>query len=224
MLSQSPVFARTLAEKFPSNAERVINLPEDSVEEFGKVLMYLYSKQFPVKNAKDLEGTSSELGRMYFAAQKYELDGLKTLTLEKIENAIDPVDHPENFLTIAQTISSAIPASDVILHEFLTRTFCDLLGVGKPYTKAMYLDPAVRAKFHSIIRQDGQLAVDAFEAQCSINACKADQARYAADQAKRDIEKQAARAEEWQSTAERWEEHHETCEGGYQCDMDPSRI
>jgi len=233
VLSQSPVLARMLAEKPQANAERELNLPEDAVEEFGKVLMYLYSKEFPIKNAKDLESTSSELANMYLVAHKYELDGLKKLTLKKLEDTIGPVDHPERFLTIAQTISSAIAPSDPILHDFLRGEICHLLGLKNAYNSKIELTKNVQAKLQLLVSQGGPLAVDIFEAQFSVGSSRTKQAKEASAKDKRDIEecqksvekykesvvKWKENAEKLGGIAEEWEEHHASYCGEYECDF-----
>lgn len=198
-----------LAGGLEANTEGQINLPEHAVEEFGRVVVYLYSGDFPVQDPKKLEGEGEVLTKMYLAGQKYELDGLKTLTLNKIEKTIDPVGHSEQFLTVAQALSASVPESDTTLHNFLKRTFGKLLGVDGHYTTAMSLGKAVDAKLQLIVRQGGQLALDLYQTQCSLDASKASAAKAASTKDKRDIQLFSTNAEEWQERSEAWQEHHE---------------
>ena len=49
------------------------------------MLDFLYSKDFSVPAAENLEATSKELVKIYSTAYKYGLNELKELTLEKLE-------------------------------------------------------------------------------------------------------------------------------------------
>lgn len=196
-----------LAGNSRANAERELNLPEDAVEEFGKVLMYLYSKDYPIKNVQNLKSTSSELANMYLVAHKYELDGLKKLTLKKLEDTIDPVDHPERFLAVAETISSAIASSDTTLHDFLRGQICHLLGLKIAYNSKIEFTKAVQTKLQLLISQGGPLAVDIFEAQFSVGTSRAKEAKEASAKDRRDLEECHKSIVKWEESVMKWKEH-----------------
>ena len=213
VLSQSPVLTRILADQDPNATSRNINLSDHSTEEFGKVLVYLYSKDFPIQDEKDLGATGQELAKMYFAAQTYELDGLKTLVLGKTEKAIDPVAHAEQFLDVVQAISASTPNIDTVLHDLLKRTFGRLLGINSHYSDPISVPKPVQENLESIIRKGGQLAVDLHRAQNALDAKKAeeaDHAYWAAERETKPLQKLKAESEEWKH--HHWMDHSDDCD------------
>ena len=218
ILSQSPVLAHLL-DSAPQ--EREIKLPEDSAEEFGKVLVYLYSKDVPIQDVKDIEGSGKELVQMYLAAQKYGVDGLKKLVLEKLEKNIHPQSHSDSFLGVVMAIAAACPESDNLLHDFLKGTFCDVLGGDDAHASSAGIPEGAKAKLQSIIRGGGQLALDVHEAQLTLDVSKSKQAKGASGRAKVNIENLVSRAEEWEERSNAWENHHYD-DHSQDCDFAPN--
>ena len=158
---------------------------------------------------KDIEGTGKELVQMYLAAQKYEVEGLRKLVLQKLETNIHPRTRSDNFLGVVMEIAAACPQSDTLLHDFLQRTFCDVLGGADPHTSSTSLADDAKAKIQTIIRGGGQLALDVHEAQLSLDASKAKQAKEAAAKAKWKIEDLSGIAQQWKERSDAWADHHE---------------
>ena len=183
--------------------------------------MYLYSKDVPIQDVKDIEGSGKELVQMYLAAQKYGVDGLKKLVLEKLEKNKHPQSHSDSFLGVVMAIAAACPESDNILHDFLKRTFCDVLGGDDAHASSAGIPKEAKAKLQSIIRGGGQLALDVHEAQLTLDVSKAKQAKGASGRAKMNIENLVSRAEEWEERSNAWENHHYD-DHSQDCDFAPN--
>ncbi|KAI9723039.1 MAG: hypothetical protein M1812_001488 [Candelaria pacifica] len=89
VLCQSPVLARLCDSNFKEAHDRHIRLPEDDADAFGKVLEYLYSQTYtPATTSTSPSALASEMGDLYIMADKYQLNLLKALMVQKFRTAI----------------------------------------------------------------------------------------------------------------------------------------
>ncbi|KAL8754671.1 MAG: hypothetical protein Q9184_005039 [Pyrenodesmia sp. 2 TL-2023] len=126
VLGTSPVFARICEGEFKEAHERRISLPEDSSQDFDAIVEYLYTGNFltvgnphPLDGQqKDRETCALELASVYVTAEKYQMDALKALVVEKFKRCTKGCA-PAEVLAIADTIYPSIPHTDQIFPSFI---------------------------------------------------------------------------------------------------------
>lgn len=126
VLRTSPVFARMCEGDFKEAHERRISLPEDSSQDFDAIVEYLYTGNFlttgnphpPHGQQKGRETCALELASVYVTAEKYQMDALKALVIEKFKHCTKGCT-PAEVLAIADTIYPSIPHTDQIFPSYI---------------------------------------------------------------------------------------------------------
>lgn len=111
---------------FKEAHERQISLPEDSTQDFDAIVEYLYMNKFitigtpltPGGQQRDRETCALELASLYVTAEKYQMDALKSLVVEKFKNCTKGCA-PAEVLAIADTIYPSIPHTDQVFPSYI---------------------------------------------------------------------------------------------------------
>ncbi len=111
---------------FKEAHERHISLPEDSTQDFDAIVEYLYMNKFitignpltPDGQQRDRETCALELASLYVTAEKYQMDALKSLVVEKFKNCTKGCA-PAEVLAIADTIYPSIPHTDQVFPSYI---------------------------------------------------------------------------------------------------------
>ncbi|KAL8898806.1 MAG: hypothetical protein Q9207_006519 [Kuettlingeria erythrocarpa] len=126
VLCTSPVFSRICEGDFKEAHECHISLPEDSAQDFDAIVEYLYMNKFitigntvtPDGQHRDRETCALELASLYVTAEKYQMDDLKSLVVEKFKNCTKDCA-PAEVLAIADTIYPSIPHTDEVFPSYI---------------------------------------------------------------------------------------------------------
>ncbi|KAL8965075.1 MAG: hypothetical protein Q9183_004044, partial [Haloplaca sp. 2 TL-2023] len=94
---------------------------------------------------------------IYITAEKYAIQDLKTVVLNKITSCIDVKKQPYNFLTLAKKVYAAIPDTDMRYRAFFRGTAYDLLHY---FGSRRGLRADVRLCLDECIYGGGALAMD----------------------------------------------------------------
>ncbi|KAI9723040.1 MAG: hypothetical protein M1812_001489 [Candelaria pacifica] len=117
VLCQSPVLAAMCNSKFKEAQNRHIELPDDDSVAFGQVLEYLYAHDF-VTAAEEPGDIALELAEMYIVADKYQLNILNALTVEKLRANQGILSSALALFPAAQRIYDHVPNSDSDFKNF----------------------------------------------------------------------------------------------------------
>ncbi|KAL8922447.1 MAG: hypothetical protein Q9208_005169 [Pyrenodesmia sp. 3 TL-2023] len=121
-LAQSPVFEISCYGKFKESHEQRIELPDDDPEVASAIIQYLYSGNVLDFGTADEEDGSAkaadQLAELYIAAEKYQLEDLKSLVVQKLERVTDVEQSPLEFLNTAQKIYSSIAEEENVYRLF----------------------------------------------------------------------------------------------------------
>ena len=124
---------------------KVVELPEEDEEVFNVVLTYLYTKMVVTKSPQ-------MLGRIYTAAERYQLDSLKTRTLEKVKSLL-PVSMTD-WLDLTNEVYWNLTENDLEFRPFFVEYS----------VKCNYLpkrgEQEVDSPFGTILYDGGLMAVD----------------------------------------------------------------
>ncbi|KAI9707788.1 MAG: hypothetical protein M1836_000750 [Candelina mexicana] len=113
VLFQSPVFAVFCSAEFKEKHDRCINLPDDDPEIFGYLIHYLYAQDYyNLPRTRDPSVQAKELGTMYLLGEKYQLDRLKRITVNKLKHAMKAKKDAMIMFEMAQRIYDNVPDSD----------------------------------------------------------------------------------------------------------------
>ncbi|KAI9879324.1 MAG: hypothetical protein M1830_008845 [Pleopsidium flavum] len=155
VLSQSPVLARFCQPGFRESEVMHIDLPEDDPDVFGRLLEYLYPRDYSTTftRAYDL---ADELASIYILAEKYQLKHLQSLTVQKLKNVNALSRTPRAFFAISQHIYANTPDSEPFFRKYF-------LEEAPGCIEAMGTDGA--NEISELIILGGSFAVDVFEAQ-----------------------------------------------------------
>ncbi|KAL8676404.1 MAG: hypothetical protein Q9186_007068 [Xanthomendoza sp. 1 TL-2023] len=165
-LSQSPVFDRMCHGRFEESRTFTIRLPEDDPKVIKAMIQYLYTGDFTNYELIDVAvGVTSahagfQLVDLYKVAEKYQLQQLKTLLLEKLGDIIDSARRPKHFLLIAKQMYTDLPDTD-----WACRAFIIIAAKWLPSPKLMSKE--FRKSLDECISSGGSLAQDLFEAMVS---------------------------------------------------------
>ncbi|KAL8919540.1 MAG: hypothetical protein Q9208_006732 [Pyrenodesmia sp. 3 TL-2023] len=126
VLRTCPVFARMCQGDFKEAHERQISLPEDSSQDCDAIVEYLYTGNFltignphsPHGQPKSRETCALELASVYVTAEKYQMDALKALVVEKFKHCTEGCA-PAEVLAIADTIYPLIPPTDQVFPSYI---------------------------------------------------------------------------------------------------------
>ena len=166
--------------KFEENQTLHINLPDDDSTVIKVVLQYLYTGDFSdidtteaTDNAMEVVANTTGdvqwseiidvLPEIYITAEKYALEDLKTVVIDKITSCIDVKTQPYSFLTMAKKVYAAMPDTDTKYRSFFRGSAYDLLALTRGRDK-MRTD--VRSCFDDCIYGGGALATDTADVLC----------------------------------------------------------
>ncbi|KAL8908326.1 MAG: hypothetical protein Q9207_000854 [Kuettlingeria erythrocarpa] len=141
------------------------DLPDDQPKVVAAIVEYLYTGNFWVnqKPSSDL-GEKQEaalvLAHLYIAADKYQLDRLKVLTVARLEGYTSLLGLKIYWLNIAQLIYSSTPDSDAVYPTFLRSLV--LKWMESEQTIFGFVNMCVIERY---VEQGGRLAVDILRVQ-----------------------------------------------------------
>ncbi|KAL8908328.1 MAG: hypothetical protein Q9207_000856 [Kuettlingeria erythrocarpa] len=146
---------------FRENAQQQIELPDDDPVVVAAITQYLYSGQITNFGATDGEDASdsnaakasNQLAELYIAAEKYQLDDLKALVVQKLERVTDVEASPLEFLTMAQKIYANTAAAENVYRVFFNASAALLPAVND-------MSKCLREVFDDCLCQGGYLAID----------------------------------------------------------------
>ncbi|KAL8868095.1 MAG: hypothetical protein Q9174_005221 [Haloplaca sp. 1 TL-2023] len=179
-LSQSPVFKKMCNGKFEESQTLQINLPDDDPTVIKVVLQYLYAGDFsdidvtdPKNNAMEIVANTTGdaqwyemievLPDIYITADKYAIQDLKTVVIDKITSCIDIGAQPYSFLIMAKKVYTAIPDSDTEFRSYFRGSAYDLLVLTEGRDK---MRSDVRVCFDECIYGGGTMATDIADVLC----------------------------------------------------------
>ncbi|KAI4137172.1 MAG: hypothetical protein L6R39_007437 [Caloplaca ligustica] len=138
---------------------RRIVLPADSPKDLAAIVEYLYMDDFSTlgnpdaRENKDGKECARELASLYVTAEKYQLDGLKELVVEKSRRYAD-VERPGSWLATAEFVYASVPSRDRIYPAYLRSLVVDALkAAGKDNKDVMRV-------LDGCMEKGGKLAVD----------------------------------------------------------------
>lgn len=140
---------------------RQIYLPDDNVTDFGLVLEYLYTGDFPFEGSIDLK-LEDQLAEVYILADKYQLPLLKELVIAKLRSSmssnVTTAARSLTFLTIAHKIYHGTlgSESDEVFYQFFADTAISALE--KVDTNKLHV-------VEEMIDDGGRFATDVFALQ-----------------------------------------------------------
>ncbi|KAL8799710.1 MAG: hypothetical protein Q9182_005688 [Xanthomendoza sp. 2 TL-2023] len=165
-LSQSPVLDRMCHGHFEESRTFTIRLPEDDPKVIKAMIQYLYTGDFTNYGLHDdTLGISAmragfQLVDLYKVAEKYQLQQLKTLILEKLGGIIDGSERPKQFLATATRMYT-----DLLDSDYACRAFFIVAAKGLQLPKLM--SKALRQYLDECISSGANLAQDLFQAMVS---------------------------------------------------------
>ncbi|MCJ1229550.1 hypothetical protein MMC12_006217 [Toensbergia leucococca] len=157
-LSKSPVFAKMCSGPFKESAEASIRLPEDDADSFGRVISYLYTKDYETSSSSDGTAMSvlgDELAGVYILAEKYDFCELKEATTDKIRVAFIGAP-PSALFDIAHTICENTSEEDAVFKAYFRAEAPHALRV---------LEAPDYDQISGLVYQGGKLAEDIVKAQ-----------------------------------------------------------
>ncbi|KAL8689712.1 MAG: hypothetical protein Q9218_004675 [Villophora microphyllina] len=158
-LRQSPMFAAMCQGQFEEGQTCRIELPEDDLEIFQLVVRYLYRENFPgydsieIETCTDPNVAGNFLADIYLTAEKFQLQDLKNLTIEKLGESTNVKERPIAYLLTAQKIYGGIIVSDKAYRKFFIET-------ASRVDKVESLDKAARQSVYQALQDGGPLALD----------------------------------------------------------------
>ncbi|KAI9870690.1 MAG: hypothetical protein M1830_003922 [Pleopsidium flavum] len=155
VLSQSPVLARFCQPGFRESEVMHIDLPEDDPNVFGRLLEYLYARDYGT-TFMGAYNLADELASIYILAEKYQLKHLQSLTIQKLKNVDALSRTPRAFFAISQRIYANTPDSEPFFREYF-------LQEAPGCIEAIAKDGA--NEISDLLLLGGSFAVDVFEAQ-----------------------------------------------------------
>ncbi|KAL8769428.1 MAG: hypothetical protein Q9209_004656 [Squamulea sp. 1 TL-2023] len=162
-LSQSPVFDFMCNDQILERHTLQIRLPEDSPEVIEAFIHYHYTGNFSdygtVAGCGNPESAVYQLAEIYCVAEKYGLEDLKTLIVEKSSTVINIDERVSVFLEVARQIYERTPDSNVTYCKF----FKDKLYEMQRPSQMSELD---RQTFDDCISGGGYLAIDIVVSLC----------------------------------------------------------
>ncbi|MCJ1305224.1 hypothetical protein MMC08_008038 [Hypocenomyce scalaris] len=163
VLSQSPVLARFCKSNFKEATTKEITLPDESVESVGRLLEYLYSGDYACAATQKTFDEAVELAGMYIIGDKYNLERLKILTMDKlIAFEAFPTDRVD-FFSLASLVYRRTPDSD--------KRFRNYFAFFAPAHIIAMKEPELR-KLEEMMNAGGFFARDTFRAQTQAWATK----------------------------------------------------
>ncbi|KAL8799711.1 MAG: hypothetical protein Q9182_005689 [Xanthomendoza sp. 2 TL-2023] len=156
-LAQSPVFDRMCHGHFEESQTLQIRLPEDDPRVIKAVVQYLYSGSFQNFGNEEACGNTADaanqLAEIYSVAEKYGLNDLKALIVQKLGDITDMEGKAAEFLSVARKIYACTPDSDNIYRTF----FKDTVGGMEKLFNLSQFDLDI---FNECVSGGGRLAVD----------------------------------------------------------------
>lgn len=146
---------------FKENAQQRIELPDDDPQVVAAITQYLYSGQITNFGATDEEDASdsnaakasNQLGELYVAAEKYQLEDLKALVVQKLELVTDVEGSPLEFLSTAQKIYANTAETENVYRVFFNASAALLPALN-------CMSKRLRGVFDDCLSQGGFLAID----------------------------------------------------------------
>ncbi|KAI4114797.1 MAG: hypothetical protein LQ338_007953 [Usnochroma carphineum] len=158
VLRQSPVFAAMCHGHFKEAHERRILLPADDPKDLAAIVEYLYVGDFKTVGNPNAgpsrQDCAFELASLYVTAEKYRLDAMKKLVVEKLRSCTDP-SAPAEWLAVGDLIYSATPSTDDVYPTYLQSLLIDLM-----YPRGGVQDPGTIDLVDQWVEKGGRLAVD----------------------------------------------------------------
>lgn len=156
-LAQSPIFEISCYGNFKESQEQRIELPDDDPDVAEAIIQYCYSGNIlDFGTADEEEGSAkaaNQLAELYIAAEKYQLEDLKCLAVQKLELVTDVEQSPLEFLNTAQKIYSSIAEEENVYRVFFGAS-ASLLPRPSRMSKRL------REAFDECLSQGGFLAMD----------------------------------------------------------------
>ncbi|KAL8803994.1 MAG: hypothetical protein Q9200_006000 [Gallowayella weberi] len=156
-LAQSPVFDRMCHGHFEESHTLQIRLPEDDPIVIKAIIQYLYSGSFHDFGTEEACGNTAdaanELAEIYIVAEKYGLEDLKTLILEKLDEVTDVTWNIAEFLSVSRKIYACTSDSDDRYSKFFEVAMAEmpsLLDIVRYHLEV----------FQECVSSGGKLAVD----------------------------------------------------------------
>ncbi|KAL8707935.1 MAG: hypothetical protein Q9225_007682 [Loekoesia sp. 1 TL-2023] len=144
--------------RFKEGHERRILLPEENPTDLGAIVEYLYMDNFlSVGNPEtDLghQTCAEELASLYIAAEKYGMETLKVLIVEKLKSC-DSLRTLSESLSTADFIYSSTPCTDKIYPTYICSLINEVMNL-----KLGWPDPEKMIEVEQWVERGGRLAVD----------------------------------------------------------------
>lgn len=173
VLSQSPVLARFCKSQFREATDKKIVLPDESVQSVGRLLEYLYSGDYACGGCEKPFDEALELAGMYIIADKYNLERLKVITMNKLIAFTDFPTERMEFFQLADLVYKHVPDSD--------RRFRDYFAFFAPLHITAMQESEMR-QLQEMMKVGGIFAQDAFSAQTQAWSNKMEGAKRVAEE------------------------------------------
>lgn len=156
ILSKSPVLVRMCEGPFMESVTGDIDLPEDSAEDFGFLLEYLYIEDLPIpvfNTEEDEMAFPNKLADIYIMADKYQVSALKFRIVKEF-TAITPFCHdPSAFFQMAHRIYHETSGSNS------NEPFRDYFGY-RATLVMRHMSDEVHEALDDLLEDGGKFAVD----------------------------------------------------------------
>ncbi|KAL8646349.1 MAG: hypothetical protein Q9226_006897 [Calogaya cf. arnoldii] len=206
---QSPVLDRMCHGHFEESRTFTICLPDDNPDAIRAVIHYLYSGDTQKFGSVDPPGSTItalfDLAELYGVAEKYQLQGLKTLIIKKLESILDVAQQPIEFIVAAKEIYNCIPDSDKDFRDFFKQASAKLL-------LPRVMPKVLRQQFDDHMAEGGTMAIDMVAALCSKYDAQISRMRRTAETSYNKIEQLTIENGELSRAKERYKEDNERLE------------
>ncbi|MCJ1262624.1 hypothetical protein MMC22_002494 [Lobaria immixta] len=145
---------------FREGLKHHIELPDDDIHVFGYMLEYLYRGVFRGFETPNQDLKTVMLADLYIMAEKYQLQGLKTLLVTPLEALFDCPGKAEGivcFFDAARKIYENIPDSEALFPDCFKKTVMYIVRFRDE-------QPYIEEQIKLCISDGGKLARDAFDA------------------------------------------------------------
>lgn len=165
--------ARFCKSQFREATDKKIVLPDESVQSVGRLLEYLYSGDYACGGCEKPFDEALELAGMYIIADKYNLERLKVITMNKLIAFTDFPTERMEFFQLADLVYKHVPDSD--------RRFRDYFAFFAPLHITAMQESEMR-QLQEMMKVGGIFAQDAFSAQTQAWSNKMEGAKRVAEE------------------------------------------
>ncbi|KAI9801395.1 MAG: hypothetical protein M1825_003374 [Sarcosagium campestre] len=102
--SRSDYFEKMLQHPFKETQSNEIILNEDHPATIQNMLCFMYSGNFTAASGDDRDGELSEIAQTFTTADKYSVEGLKLICLDKFEHAVKRLGLDDRFFKAARLV------------------------------------------------------------------------------------------------------------------------